>query len=64
VLFFSIAIEVQRNESSPAPFADGELSMARDRSMSLDRQTKLELLLSVIGTIVLVAFAAFFLVDR
>jgi hypothetical protein len=32
--------------------------------MSLDRQTKLELLLWVIGTIILVAFAAFFLVDR
>jgi hypothetical protein len=37
---------------------------ARDRSMFLDRQTRLELLLWVIGTIVLVAFAAFFLVDR
>jgi hypothetical protein len=32
--------------------------------MSLDRQTKLEIFLFVIGTIVLVAFAAFFLVDR
>jgi hypothetical protein len=32
--------------------------------MALDRQTKREFLLWVIGTIVLVAFAAFFLVDR